>query len=57
MREMPIERFIEFQELCKPLIKWLNENYHPHVAITITPSSAELSEGLFSFPCTEYWKD
>lgn len=37
-----------FEELARPLIKYLCENYHPHVTIIITPTSAELLEGLKS---------
>jgi len=28
------------------MIKYLCENYHPHVSMIITPTSAELLEGL-----------
>ena len=38
----------EFENLCRPLIKWLNDNYHPHVTILITPINAELLEGIQS---------
>jgi len=37
-----------FEEAARPLIKWLNENYHPHVTVIVTPTSAELLEGLQS---------
>lgn len=36
----------EFTELARPLMKWLCDNYHPHVIVTVTPTSAELSEGI-----------
>ena len=35
-----------FEELARPMIKYLCENYHPHVTVIITPTSAELLEGL-----------
>lgn len=38
----------EFEALSRPLIKWLNENCHPHVSVSITPTGAELHEGVFS---------
>lgn len=38
----------KFEELARPMIKYLCENYHPHVSVIITPTSAELSEGLKS---------
>ena len=36
----------KFEELARPMIKYLCENYHPHVSMIITPTSAELLEGL-----------
>ena len=36
----------KFEELARPMIKYLCENYHPHVSVTITPTSAELFESL-----------
>jgi len=38
----------KFEELARPMIKYLCENYHPHVTVIITPTSAELLEGLKS---------
>jgi hypothetical protein len=39
---------IEFEKTARPMIKWLNDNCHPHVAVTITPVDARLFEGSFS---------
>lgn len=36
----------KFEELARPMVKYLCENYHPHVTVIITPTSAELLEGL-----------
>jgi hypothetical protein len=36
----------KFEEIARPMIKYLCENYHPHVTVIITPTSAELLEGL-----------
>ena len=36
----------KFEELARPMIKYLCENYHPHVTVIITPTSAELLSGL-----------
>lgn len=47
----------EFMTLAKPLIKFLNDNLHPHVLIVIDNGRAELLEGLFNFPCEEFIKD
>ena len=35
-----------FKEAAIPLIKYLCENYHPHVTVIVTPTTAELLEGL-----------
>ena len=37
-----------FKEAALPMIKYLCENHHPHVSVIITPTTAELSEGLKS---------
>jgi len=34
--------------IARVLIKYLCDNYHPHVEITITPTGYELKEGLVS---------
>lgn len=38
----------KFEELARPMIKYLCENYHPHVTVIITPTNAELLQGLKS---------
>lgn len=35
-------------EVSKPLIKYLNDNYHPHVQATVTPTGVTLMEGIMS---------
>ena len=35
----------EFDGVSRLMIKWLNENCHPHVTVIITPTNAELLEG------------
>lgn len=47
----------ELEELTRPLIKWLNNNYHPHVKVIVDPTSAELVEGVSSFCTVDYIKD
>ena len=37
-----------FEEVVRPVIKWLNENHHPHVTVIITPTDAQLFEGIQS---------
>ncbi len=40
----------ELKEMALPLIKYLNEHYHPHVTVIVTPTSVELLEILISVP-------
>ena len=42
------EKREEFEAVVRPVIKWLNENYHPHVMVAITPTDAQLMEGVCS---------
>jgi hypothetical protein len=51
------EKRKQFEELARPLIKHLCENYHPHVTIIITPTSAELLEGEMAFSTDDYLRD
>ena len=43
---MTPEQKAEFEALTRPLIKWLCENYHPHHTVIVTPTSAEMLEGV-----------
>ena len=47
----------EFEGIVRPLIKWLNDNTHPHVHVVVDNTTAELSEGISCFRTEEYWKD
>lgn len=47
----------EFEKLAKPLIKFINDNYNPHVSIIVTPTSAELVSGEISVYTEEFIKD
>jgi len=47
----------EFENLTRPVIEWLNKNYHPHVSVTICSTRAELSEGVIGFTTFDYIKD
>ena len=38
----------EFEKVVRPLIKYLCENHHPHVSVIVTPTNAELLEGVES---------
>lgn len=38
----------EFASLARPLMEFLCNEFHPHVTVIITPTSAELLEGVVS---------
>lgn len=46
-----------FRSITEPVVKWLCENGHPHMHITITPTSAELSEGCMAYYTESHIKD
>ena len=48
------EKRDKFEQLSRPLIKFLNDYTHPHARIIISTDSAELVEGLAVFTTTEY---
>lgn len=54
MKELTQE---EFKTLCKPLIKYLNDNHHPHTHIVIDSTRAELSEWIICIHTEEFLKD
>lgn len=37
-----------FENAARPLIKWLNENSHPHTSAIVTQTGAELLEGIMT---------
>lgn len=47
----------EFELLVKPLIEWLNKNYHPHTKILVEQTRAEILEGLASVVTEEFLVD
>jgi hypothetical protein len=38
----------EFEEIARQMIRFLNDNYYPHVTVIITPTKAELLERVCS---------
>lgn len=54
---MTEEQRQEFEKVLRPLIKFLNDNYHPHVTVVVDCKRAELFEGLCSFITDDYLKD
>lgn len=51
------EQLLEFEVASKPLIKFLCDNFHPHVTVIVTPSDAEICEGSALIKCDEFIKD
>lgn len=51
------EKFIKLREACEPLIKYLNDNYHPHVTAIVTLDKCEIVEGLMSHVTKDFVKD
>lgn len=47
----------EFEALAKPLIKFLNDNWHPHTKIIIDSTTAEIVTGEMSIYTEEFLKD
>jgi UDP-N-acetylglucosamine pyrophosphorylase len=47
----------EFEDLVKPIIKYLCENYNEDTSLIIMPSGAELVESKLSVEITEFIKD
>ena len=51
------EKRAEFEELSRPLIKFLNDNFDPHTQICIDTDHSEIVSGLMSFRTEDYIKD
>ena len=47
----------ELEILSRPLIKWLNDNCHPHIKVIVDTNRAELVEGIFTVRTDDYIKD
>jgi uncharacterized membrane protein affecting hemolysin expression len=46
-----------FEELAKPLIRYINKHHHPHARIIIATDNAEIVEGLKAFSTDEFILD
>jgi hypothetical protein len=46
---MTEEQKKSFEDAVKPLMKWMNENIHPHAVVVVNHDSAEILEGLYYF--------
>ncbi|CAI1020597.1 hypothetical protein [Serratia ficaria] len=53
---MSKEKQESFEAVAKPLIKWLAENVHPHHAVIVTSTHAELLEGEIAVETEEFLK-
>lgn len=51
------EQTASLLEASKPLIKWLNDNCHPHCAALVENDRATLVEGVASVKTEEFVKD
>jgi len=51
------EQIKEFEQLSKPLVKWLNENGNPHSMIVIECDGARVYSGECGIPIPEFIKD
>jgi hypothetical protein len=48
----------DFTTASSPLIKWLNDNHHPHVTAIVTSTFSELMESqMATGPIYDYVKD
>jgi len=47
----------EFNEIVKPVMKWLAKNHNPHSTIIIDGSRAELVHGVYSHVTDKYIVD
>ena len=54
---MTEQQHTELEALCLPLVKWLNDNMHPHAKIIIETTSYELVEGVTAKTTYEFVKD
>ena len=47
----------EMLEMAKPLIKWINENCHPHCECIVDMTTVKLVEGVAANKTDEFIKD
>ncbi|HCT6690506.1 TPA: hypothetical protein OT553_002022 [Klebsiella quasipneumoniae] len=51
------DRSSSFEDVVKPVIKWLNENANPHTSVSIDATSAQLLTGEIGIHTEEFIKD
>ncbi len=47
----------ELDVLARPLVEWLNKNWHPHCTLVIKPDGYEFSEGVIGVQIPDYFVD
>lgn len=52
-----VDKDAEFEAITRPVIEFINQNYHPHVTVVIDPTSAVLSEGSIAYTTNDYLRD
>lgn len=60
LKELPLAVFIcnDFESSVRPLLKYLNDHHHPHCSVIVTPTNAEIVEGIQTTgPIMDYVKD
>ena len=51
------QQAIEMLEVAKPLIKWMNENCHPHCQVQVDQTDVVIWEGVARQRTNEFLKD
>lgn len=54
---MTKEQIEEFQKLAKPMMKFLCDEFNPHVVVLINPTEASINSGSHGFSTVEFVKD
>lgn len=54
---MTKEQTAQFEEAAKPLMKFLAENFNPHVKAIVESDSAEMVEGVATVRCDDFITD
>ena len=47
----------EFEKASRPLMKFLGDNFHPHVKVIVGYSKSEFLEDITAFVTADYIKD
>jgi len=51
------EQTKEMLDAARPLLKWINENCHPHHTILVTTTTVEVVEGIALESTNEFLRD